>query len=165
MGPVGVALRCTELFLALRAYRRLRRDTTEYTTNSRTIKYDKRLHARVPLSPRPTIPTSKFPLARLSSWKSSLKIAHSKRGGVKTTRNLFIAFSREPSISQALLDGRAMTTGFRAVTFPAVIIACWAVILATKTPNKGLPGNNKISNFSNKLSICNTSGWRVEIES
>ena len=47
------------------------------TMNSRTIKYIKRLHARIPLSPRP-IPASKFPLARLSSWKSSLKIAHSK---------------------------------------------------------------------------------------
>ena len=78
MSPVAVALRCTEPFLALRAYRGLRRDKAEYATNSRTIKYNKRLHARVPFSPRPTIPTSKFPRARLSSWKSSLKIAVTK---------------------------------------------------------------------------------------
>ena len=153
MSPVAVALCCTELFPDLRAYRGLRRDTAECTTNSRTIKYNKRLHARVPLSPWPTIPTSKFPLARLSSWKSSLKIA---RSSVKTTRNLFFAFSLEPSISQALLTGRAMKTGFRAVRFPAVIITCWAVIWARKISNKGLPGNNKISNFSNKLTIRKT---------
>ena len=55
-----------------------------------------------------------------------------------------------------------MKTGFRAVTFPAVIITCWAVTLASKTPNKGLPGNNKISIFSNKLTICSTSGWRAK---
>ena len=133
-----------------------------HTSNSRTIKYNKRVHARVPLSPRPTVPASQFPLARLSSWKSSLKIAHSKRGGVKTTRNLLVAFSLEPSVSQALLNGRAMKIGFRAVSFPAVTITCWAVIWTRKTPNKGLPGNNQISNFSHKLSICNTSGWRAK---
>ena len=33
MSPVTVALRCAELFLDLRAYRGLRRDTAEYTYN------------------------------------------------------------------------------------------------------------------------------------
>ena len=119
MSPVAVALCCTELFLDLRAYRGLRRNTAEYTTNSRTnsrtVKYNKRLHARVPLSPRPTTPTSKLPLARLSSWKSSHKIAHSS---VKTTRNLFVAFSREPSISQA----PCMSTvyGYRTIAYISV---------------------------------------------
>ena len=113
------------------------------TMNSRTIKYIKRLRARIPLSPRPTIPASKFPLARLSSWKSSLKIAHSKWGGVKTTRKFVRSIlSRTKHFAGAAQRG-AMKTGSRAISFPAVLITCWAVILTRKTPNKDLPGNNK----------------------
>ena len=65
--------------------------------------------------------------------------------------------------SQALLNGRAMKTGFRAVSSHAVLITCEAVILTRKTPNKGPPGKNKISNFSNKLSIRHASSSRREL--
>ena len=111
---------------------------------------------------RGRLPAYNFVVARLSSRKSSLKIAHSKRSGVKTTRNLFVAFSLEPSISQVLLNRRAMKTGFRAVSSHAVLITCRAVSLTRNTSNKGIPGENKISNFSNKLSIRNTSSSRTK---
>ena len=56
----------------------------------------------------------------------------------------------------------AMKTGFRAVSSHAALITYRAVTLSKKTPKKGLPGKNKISNFSNKLRIQNTSSSRAK---
>ena len=78
------------------------------------------------------------------------------------TQSLLVAFSPEPSILQAPFNGRAVKTGFRAVSSPAVLIAHRAVILKRKTPKKCFSERYRIINVSSKLNIRNTGNSRAK---
>ena len=123
-----------------------------HTTNSGTltITYDKVLHARVQLSLVDYL-SFQFSTGQIIQQEIISHYCAQQTRWCKDNSKfvLQVEFSREPRISQALLNGRAiMKTRFRAVSSHTVLIACRAVIFTRNIPNKGLPGKNKISSFS-----------------
>ena len=77
-----------------------------------------------------------------------------------STQNLLVAFSREPCISQSPFNGRAIKTGFRAASSPAVLIVHRAVLLTKKKHQTNV--SVKVQNKKCQQQAQHPKHWQLE---